>query len=294
MLVILDQVPVARGEAVMELAAQWYEPLGIEMVSHFTSVAFEPEEPAADGPGGSGYRRLLAEAKEVTGGARPEHADLVYVLTAKDIIGAAGFADCIGGVRYPEVAFAVGEDYRAENLAIGPVRFYVNGTAKIAAHELGHLMGAHHHYANCAEGVANVATLEPAPCTIMANFVDFLSTTWSRLEAAVIRGHAQSFATDTADPPNVERRSMTFSMRGSTAMGRLRAPGSPRCAQEIEVAIERGAEDGWELVATGLTDRQGGYRIELEDTSGDLRAHAYEVQVRSGSRWLRCGAARAV
>ena len=142
---------------------------------------------------------MIDQAKQRFGGARPAGSDLVYVLTAKDIqaggnTGVAGLADCIGGVRFPDRAFAVGEVFE-EDLPIGPLTFYADATAKIAAHELGHLMGGHHHYANCAEGVkSEQEVLEGSPCTLMSNFVDFQSIHFSTANSAVVRGHAVSFA----------------------------------------------------------------------------------------------------
>ena len=148
---------------------------------------------------------IIDLAKEQYGGSRPEGSDVVYVLTDQDIqlpdLGyiVAGLADCIGGVRYPGRAFAVGEI--AASIPIGPVTFYYEATAKIAAHEIGHLMGAHHHYQNCVEGIPTelVEACEPSPCTLMTNAVDFQSLNFGQIEAAVVRGHAVDFA-DEAPP----------------------------------------------------------------------------------------------
>lgn len=144
---------------------------------------------------------IIDLAKAQLGGARPAGIDLVYTLTDLDMTApglgniVAGLADCIGGVRYPTRAFAVGEI--SEDIPIGPVTFYYEATAKIAAHELGHLMGAHHHYQDCVEGIPSelVEAGEPSPCTLMTNFVDFQSLNFSVLEGAAVRGHAVDFAT---------------------------------------------------------------------------------------------------
>ncbi|MDQ3991429.1 MAG: zinc-dependent metalloprotease [Actinomycetota bacterium] len=145
---------------------------------------------------------IINLAKAQNGGRRPEGIDIVYVLTDKNIqlpgLGSAvaGLADCIGGVRYPDRAYAVGEIF--PSIPIGPVIFYYEATAKIAGHEIGHLMGAHHHYQNCAEGIPTelVEAREPSPCTLMSNFVDFVSLNFGQLEAVVVRGHAVDFADD--------------------------------------------------------------------------------------------------
>jgi hypothetical protein len=189
--VLLDGVTLARGQEVLARAADAYAPLGVDLTpTGFTEVAL-------DGTDASG---LIEQSRAHFGGERPAGADLVYTLTAKDIelegnTGVAGLADCIGGVRYPHRAFAVGEQFEFENLAFGPFTFYKDATAKIAGAELGHLMGAHHHYANCAEGIEGESTVsEASPCSLMANFVDFIALKFGTLESAVVRGHALEFA----------------------------------------------------------------------------------------------------
>jgi hypothetical protein len=188
--VLLDGVTRAQAEPVMARAADSYAPLGIALIATYEAVTFT----------GDDAQGLIDQAKQRFGGVRPAGSDLVYVLTAKDIqaggnTGVAGLADCIGGVRYPEHAFAVGEVFTSEDLPIGPLTFYADATAKIAAHELGHLMGGHHHYGNCAEGTKGTQEVfEASPCTLMFNFVDFQSIHFSTANGAVVRGHAVDFA----------------------------------------------------------------------------------------------------
>ena len=187
--VLLDGVTEARAQEAFARAADSYAPLGVTLTAAYETVSF----------GGDDAQGLIDQAKARFGGARPAGSDLVYVLTAKDIqadgnTGVAGLADCIGGVRFPDRAFAVGEVFE-EDLPIGPLTFYADATAKIAAHELGHLMGGHHHYANCAEGVkSEQEVMEGSPCTLMSNFVDFQSIHFSTLNAQVVRGHSVTFA----------------------------------------------------------------------------------------------------
>jgi hypothetical protein len=188
--VLLDGVSQARGEDAMARAADSYAPLGITLTARYEQVAFS----------GDDAQGLIDQAKQRFGGQRPAGADLVYVLTPKDIqadgnTAVAGLADCIGGVRFPERAFAVGEVFSSEDLPVGPLTFYADATAKIAAHELGHLMGGHHHYGNCAEATkGEQEVMEGSPCTLMFNFADFQSIHFSALNAQVVRGHAVDFA----------------------------------------------------------------------------------------------------
>lgn len=60
---------------------------------------------------------------------------------------------------------------------------------------IGHLMGVHHHYANCVEGnLASDGTGDLSPCTLMFNFVEIQSVNFGILEGLVARGHAVQFA----------------------------------------------------------------------------------------------------
>ena len=215
--VLTDGVSVERAQQAFEVAKRSYEPLGIALKGvSFTPVTFADNGMTTDvdgNPRASGdASRLIEDSKAFFGGARPAGADLVYLLTNKDIYdggdpntpddpnrnyGVAGLADCIGGVRYSNRAFAVGELFDEEFtlFGTGQVRFYYEATAKIVAHELGHLMGGHHHYANCVEGIpSEMDTVDVSPCTLMSNFVDFQSLNFSTLNSAVVRGHATEAA----------------------------------------------------------------------------------------------------
>lgn len=190
--VLLDGVSAERGRAVMRRAAKAYAPHGIVMRSSFESVRLTGDDPVW----------LIQQAKHHFGGRAPKGTDVVYVLTSEDLNDAtlgravAGMADCIGGVRYRQYAFAVGENFADENEPLGPLNLNVYASAKVAGHEIGHLLGAHHHYANCAEGIpSETSQREASPCTLMFNSVDLSSLYLGALEASVVRGHAVEFAT---------------------------------------------------------------------------------------------------
>lgn len=189
--VLLDGVSLKRGRAVMGRAARAYSPLGIRLRASYDSQPLIGKD--ADW--------LITQAKDFYGGRVPGGYDLVYVLTKKNIEldddpSVVGLADCIGGVRYRDRAFAVGENFAGENESIGPLRRFVYASAKTAGHEIGHLLGAHHHYANCAEGVpTELEHKEVSPCTLMFNFLNLISLNFGQIEGAVVRGHAVEFAT---------------------------------------------------------------------------------------------------
>jgi hypothetical protein len=187
-IVLYDGVTLDQAKAAMNRAAYSYvvtkTPL---VVSKYRKVNFATDDAEA----------LIQLAKNLYGGRRPDGSDLVYVLTGKDIhvggdTGVAGLADCIGGVRFATRAFAVGELFVGEDQEVGPFTLYHEVTPKIAAHELGHLMGAHHHYANCVESKAELRDV--APCTLMFPYLDFQALNFGQLEQAVVRGHALKYA----------------------------------------------------------------------------------------------------
>lgn len=188
--VLLDKVSLTRGQGIFAKAAESYSPLKIDLRPEFKEVSFK----------GTEIHGMLAQAKDLFKGQRPQGTDVVYVLTSKDLtlLGlpvAGGLADCIGGVRFPERAFAVGidKDFTTE---FGPFTFDTNIPAKVAAHEIGHLMGGQHHYANCVEGIPSelLEEREVSPCTLMFNAADFVSHNFSSTNALIVRGHAVQFA----------------------------------------------------------------------------------------------------
>lgn len=193
-MVLLDGVARERARHIMDTAASSYAPLNIQLTYRLREESFDTNNADA----------IIQGAKDLFGGVRPNGFDVVYVVTTKDIesggnTAVAGLADCIGGVRFPDTAFAVGEDFGAETDAgrpLGPFTHTVQGSAVVAAHEIGHLMGAHHHYGNCVEGIAplDLLKLELTPCTLMFNAVNFASLPFAALNSTVVRGHALDYA----------------------------------------------------------------------------------------------------
>lgn len=186
--VLLDGVVPAVAEHAMDLAARSYAPLGIRLqVDYAQAPATTAADPAA----------FFRAARAATGGVRPDGVHLVYTMTTRDLVGSgasgqsvAGQADCIGGIAFADRGFAVGEvdDSTPYDLP-GPGTMFGETTAKIAGHELGHLLGAHHHYANCAE--APIGDEDASGCTLMINDVGLAELRFSSLNAAMIRGHAE-------------------------------------------------------------------------------------------------------
>jgi hypothetical protein len=200
-MLLLDGTEEAVAKQLMSRAALSYAQRNIRLVVRRTRpVAFNSV--TSEG--------LIEEAKAFVGGMRPQGIDIVGTLTNKQMQSlAAGFtvvgqADCIGGIRFADRSFFVATDIRAiENPQTGnsgtlnQLGFNPNVAAasEVLSHEIGHLMGAHHHYANCVEG--NTSSDGPndlSPCTLMFNSVNFAGLSFGTLEGSVVRGHAVAFA----------------------------------------------------------------------------------------------------
>jgi hypothetical protein len=200
-MLLLDGTDAAVAKQLMARAAFSYSQRNIRLVLKRTrAVSFVST--TSEG--------LIEEAKAFVGGVRPQGIDIVGTLTNKQMQSiAAGFtvvgqADCIGGIRYPDRSFFVATDIRAiedpqtgNSGTLNQLGFNPNvaAAAEVLSHEMGHLMGAHHHYANCVEG--NLSSDGPndlSPCTLMFNSVNFAGLSFSALEGSVVRGHAANFA----------------------------------------------------------------------------------------------------
>ena len=187
--VLLDGVDGAQATGFTTQAARAYDGVGID----FVVDAYEPVSLSGDDA-----QRLIDQSKAHFGGTRPAGTDVVYTLTSKDIQASgqsavAGLADCIGGVAFPDRAFAVGEVLDPDAFDLGVATFTANLTAKVFAHEVGHLMGAHHHYANCAEGIPSDPNEVGTPCTLMFNDVSLTSLVFSSVNSLVVRGHTEAY-----------------------------------------------------------------------------------------------------
>ena len=185
--ILLDGVSQQRAAQIVSVAQQAFSPL---------QLTLRPSYEARNLSGNDAVG-LMQQAKARYGGRRPPGIDMVYVLTNKDITleptgnAAVGAAECIGGVAYPDRAFAVGE---AKDIARTDLVVYslaANYAAKAFAHEIGHLLGGMHEYANCGESAVITGD---SPCTLMFNIADIQKLLFSTLNSTVVRANAQLFA----------------------------------------------------------------------------------------------------
>jgi hypothetical protein len=174
--ILLDGVGKRKARRAVRSMRKAYAPLNIAVAPSYDKVHFR----------GRDAERLNRQAKKHYGGKRPRGTDVVYTMTRKDITAAgplgddvAGLADCIGGVRFARRAFAVGEVH-PEN----------EGTGKIMGHEIGHLVGGHHHYTS-PEGLL---AADPNLLDLMGPSLSLISLRFSTLNSLMVRGHAQLYA----------------------------------------------------------------------------------------------------
>lgn len=201
-MLLLDGVSADVAKALMANAAKSYADHNVQLVLKRTQkVSFLSLTSDA----------LIEDAKTFVGGVRPRGIDVVGVLTTKEMQGGAvpgsivvGQADCIGGIRYDAHAFFVASDIRdievPSGTASGPLyqlgyNQNLGAATEVISHEIGHLMGAHHHYSNCVEGnLQDDGPGDLSPCTLMHPAVNNAGLQFSTLETAVVRGHAVNYA----------------------------------------------------------------------------------------------------
>lgn len=193
-LVVTQAKDLPAARRIFAAAPRAYRPLGIELVPRFRTVRAVPDLQ-------KDAVAYLSWLKAQVGGVRPAGTDVVYLAVPHKISG-AGMADCIGGIAQPAHAFAVGmltfDGIIGADITGSPVPIpsaqLEDGGAKLAAHEIDHLLGAHHHYgAQC--GLA-LDTADPQhPCDVMFTAPrQQLGLRFGPLNAAVVREQALAFA----------------------------------------------------------------------------------------------------
>ena len=191
-LVVVDRRDITKAEASFKLASKAFERVGIDLNwrmrrKSIPNLGLETEP----------YLKWL---KKGTGGMRPRGFDVVYLATSHRLY-SNGQADCIGGIAYAQHAFAVGalEWYGvlgvrvvgySEDLLQGPP--VVDGGAKLVVHEIGHLLGGHHHFGSC--GTPPEPDDPTHPCDVMnPALVQQIGLHYGPVNAAIVRQHAQKY-----------------------------------------------------------------------------------------------------
>ena len=273
--VLDDGVTLEEGRQAIEKANLAYQPIGMKINANFTTASTRTDN----------VDDLMADLKMLFGGVRPPWAHAVYLLTKRDMTapnvgsGVAGKADCIGGVAFPDAAFAVGEVIDDASGIFG-VTLMPNLTAKILGHEVGHLFGAHHHYANCTE--ATPSTDDAGPCTLMFNDIALEQIRFSMLNGGVVRGHGISYLEPiTAEPPPDGSRSIAPAAKPLTTCD-LRSYTDSAGDQTTRYVGEK-VEDGDLVGGTfHIDERTGGlsFRWKVANLDGDFGDTVADVRYR--------------
>lgn len=190
-LVLAEAKDLPAARKALGTAGRAYAPLRIDLVPRFRQVRIPDLR--------DDERAYVAWAKRFLGGLRPAGVDVVYLATSRTLAG-GGAADCIGGVAYPDRAFAAGQLSAAGTVGLrvvgappppdGPA--VPDGGAKVAAHEIGHLLGGQHELgADCRPGSDDPTH----PCDVMLSVsAQSIGLRFGALNGAVVRDHALRFA----------------------------------------------------------------------------------------------------
>ena len=186
--VMVETADLAEAKKHLAVTREAFGAIGIKLKVRF-DVVVPPAEWTAGSLSEPSGDAIFAFMKGHYGGERPAGVDAVYFITR---YWSGGLADCVGGVRRADSAFAFGSmDYKVE----GTVGIPTAKEGVIAAHELGHLLGAHHHYSNCTEALPSGALRgDFNPCTTMSPAAATASSTFGLLERSFVRYYTEHYA----------------------------------------------------------------------------------------------------
>jgi hypothetical protein len=296
--VLAVQTPPDVAARIMARAKTVFEPLAIRVISTIEVVDLQvpiPPDTSATTPvlSSSHSQAFIDASKEYFGGTRPPTADVVYTMLGGELASAvAGQADCVGGIAHDDAAFSVGE-------ATWDNDYEIHRSAGIAGHEIAHLLAAHHHYANCAEGNPDDAVAYFKPCTLMINDVGLLSLKFSTLEGAVVRRWALDYLGPDKKPdpdptpepqpdpePDPDPQTFTRTVALEQGDGSLNgtvtsAPKADFCTSDVPVKLQRKRDGKWRTIATATTDDLSSFTFPVTRV-GTYRAKAPVVEFDDG------------
>jgi len=181
-LVLVDRAGLEVGPKIMRRVIEEYGRIGLVLDVTYRPISLS----------GTDSEQLMKDARAQLARAHVTGFKLVHVLTGRYLAN-VGQAYCIGGIRYAKYhwALSISEAGYLESWQRFGKTAFKGGPALVAAHEIGHVLGAHHAHGNCAENAdAALASGEATICTVMDTTLYQSQLRFGRTERAVMRGFA--------------------------------------------------------------------------------------------------------
>jgi hypothetical protein len=121
-------------------------------------------------------------------------AETVFLFSGRDFTGPAGQVNCVGSAGRTNVSYGVASVAGGDHAYPGGLMLLPDPGIKIGAHELGHTLSAHHHYANCAEAAPFYNPVHTTDaCTVLINDWGLIGLRFSSLERLTMAGWADAY-----------------------------------------------------------------------------------------------------
>jgi hypothetical protein len=173
-LYLVERRDLHRARALAAATVRDFGKIGIKVTPSYDAPSSFRVKPDVDDTNAH-PNTLFKAMRERYGGSRPKNVDVVYLFTRQ---WPSGQASCINGILRADQAFALGP---VEGGATQPDRLQY-----LATHETGHLLGARHEDANCAESIGSTTSGSPG-CTVMFPSNRLMTGTFSTMETAFMR-----------------------------------------------------------------------------------------------------------
>ncbi len=199
-LIFNDHVPPAHVATALKETARVLATAGVKATFVVKRLDLRAEGTNAEGEPALSVETAHAASRKATGGKEPRGIDIVHLLTTRDLYQAgtytvAGHAECIGGIRYAGWSYSASEaELRVRYLKGTSIVMQPDNTGRNTAHEIGHLLGAHHHYGTCGETAAEELTRSRGGvCSVMFPDSAVHGGRFDALNARIVRGHVEKY-----------------------------------------------------------------------------------------------------
>lgn len=121
-------------------------------------------------------------------------AETVFLFSGREFTNAGGQVNCVGSAGRTRVSYGVASVSGGDYAFPGGLVLLPDPGIKIGAHELGHTLSAHHHYANCVEAAPYYEPMHTTDaCTVLINDWGFIGLRYSSLERLSMAGWADAY-----------------------------------------------------------------------------------------------------